>query len=300
MGNKRNKELRRICTRKRRNQRKKNTASEEHRDSKSKSATLLTPLTAVNQTSTDTGTTQERNYGETAEDEPQLVETDSQEKPCLPIHGRRVVNMMYFIQQLQKISSHSSLFDCSFKDMSLIGESRNGLISKYKFRCIMCKIDFIITSEEPASEQNINANLAAVTGITSAGIGYSQFQEITACMDLPIFTELTYLKIQDFIYEKWEATADESMERAAMRERDAAIAEGKLSNDGIPIVDVYADGVWSSRSYGNNYKALSGAAAIVGRRFGEVLFIGIRNKYCLVCARAEKKRISTPELENLF
>ncbi|KAF9409727.1 hypothetical protein HW555_011017 [Spodoptera exigua] len=208
----------------------------EPRDSQSKTAKLLTPLTAVNPNSTDTGTTQEQNYRETTE-VPYLVETDSQENLYLPIQGRRIVNMMYFIQQLQKISSHSSLFDCNLKDMTLIGESRNGLISKYKFKCIMCQKDFIVTNEELASEHNINANLAAATGITSAGIGFSQFKEITACMDLPIFTKSTYLKIQDNVYEKWEATAVESMEIAAIRERDAAI---------------------------------------VGRRFGQVLFIGKR------------------------
>ncbi|GBP90191.1 hypothetical protein EVAR_64173_1 [Eumeta japonica] len=94
---------------------------------------------------------------------------------------------------------------------------------------------------------------------------------------------------------KWEETAIESTEKAAKRERDAAIAEGRISKEGIPIIDVYADACWSSRSYGNNYRALSGAAAIVGRRFGEVLFIGIKNKYCLVCARAEKKQVLAPE-----
>ncbi|KAH9627659.1 hypothetical protein HF086_016392, partial [Spodoptera exigua] len=188
-----------------------------------------TPLTAVNPTSTDTGTTQEQNYRETTE-VPYLVETDSQENLYLPIQGRRIVNMMlheYFFQQLQKISSHGSLFDCNLKDMTLIRESRNGLISKYKLKCIMCQKDFIVTNEELASEHNINANLAAATGITSAGIGFSQFKEITACMDLPIFTESTYLKIQDNVYEKWEATTVESMEIAAIRERDAAIAEKK-------------------------------------------------------------------------
>ncbi|GBP32570.1 hypothetical protein EVAR_23982_1 [Eumeta japonica] len=126
----------------------------------------------------------------------------------------------------------------------------------------MCNKDFIVKSEDPTSKNNIDANLAAVTGITSAGIGWSQFQEITACMDVPVFTEKTYGKIQDLVYEKWEETAIESTEKAAKRERDAAIAEGRISKEGIPIIDVYADGCWSSRSYGNNYRALSGAALL--------------------------------------
>lgn len=221
--------------------------------------------------------------------------TESQDNIYAPVHGRRVVDIMHFIQQLQTISGHSSLFNCNFSQMSLIGEKRIGLISIFKFRCNICKDDFIVTSEGLSNTHNVNANVGAVTGITSAGIGFSQFEEITACMDVPIFTKTTYAQVQNIVYQKWESTSVESMAAAAMRERDAAIAEGILSKDGIPLIDVYADACWSSRSYGNNYKALSGAAAIVGRRYGEVLFLGIKNKYCLVCARAEKKQMSAPE-----
>lgn len=224
-----------------------------------------------------------------------FIETEIQNDTYSSVQGRRLVDISHFIQQLQNISSHNSLFNCNFTHMALEGEKRNGLISKYKFRCNMCKKDFMVTSEDLSNKDNVNANVAAVTGITSAGIGYSQFEEITACMDVPIFVHKNYAQIQDMIYEKWESTAVESMAAAANRERDAAVAEGKLSKDGIPVIDVYADACWSSRSYGNNYKALSGAAAIVGRKFGEVLFVGIKNKYCLICARAEKKQIATPE-----
>lgn len=48
---------------------------------------------------------------------------------------------------------------------------------------------------------------------------------------------------------------------------------------------VKADGVYSHRSYGTNYKALSGAAAIVGKYTNKVLWYGVRNKYCPTCAR---------------
>lgn len=86
--------------------------------------------------------------------------------------------------------------------MSLLGEKRNGLICKFKFRCNMCNKCFIVESEDLTNQHNINANLAAVTRITCAGIGYSQFQEITACMNVPVFTEKLYSKIQDTVYEK--------------------------------------------------------------------------------------------------
>lgn len=225
---------------------------------------------------------------------PYTIEEETQDLYSKPL-GRRIIDIMHFTQELQKISSHSSMFNCTLNDMTLIGEKRIGLICKFKFKCDMCNQCFIVSSENPENEENIDANMAAVTGITSTGIGYSQFQEITACLNVPVFTETVYRKIQDAVYEKWEETAAESMEGAAMRERDAAIAEGRISKDGIPIIDVLADACWSSRSYGNNFKALSGAAAIVGRKFGEVLYIGIKNKYCVVCARAEKMQNSKPE-----
>lgn len=33
----------------------------------------------------------------------------------------------------------------------------------------------------------------------------------------------------------------------------------------------------------------TGAAAIIGKRTGKVLFLGVKNKYCSICAQAEKK-----------
>lgn len=79
------------------------------------------------------------------------------------------------------------------------------------------------------------------------------------------------------------------MEAAAKKERDIAISEGRIKN-GYPVIDVYVDGTWCARSYGSNYKAPSGTAAIIGRRTKEVLYIGVNNKYCMQCARAKNKK----------
>ncbi|RVE44807.1 hypothetical protein evm_010520 [Chilo suppressalis] len=233
------------------------------------------------------------NYSEAVD--PELhTEKTCEEDAYEPVHGRRIIDINSFYKQIQTISNHNSLFDCNFSHISLLGERRTGLISKLKLKCNMCQKDFIITSEDTLNKHDVNVNIAAAIEITSAGIGYSQFEEMTASINIPIFTEVTYSRLQDQVYEKWELTAVDSMAVAAKREIDAAIAEGKLTRDGIPVIDVYADACWSARSYGNNYKALSEAAAIVGRRFSEVLFLGIKNKYCLVCARAEKKQTEIP------
>ncbi|CAG4981855.1 unnamed protein product [Parnassius apollo] len=63
-------------------------------------------------------------------------------------------------------------------------------------------------------------------------------------MDIPIFTKTTYAQVKNKVYEKWESTSVESMAAAAMRERDAAIAEETLSKDDIPLIDIYADACW--------------------------------------------------------
>ena len=48
------------------------------------------------------------------------------------------------------------------------------------------------------------------------------------------------------------------------------------------------NGSWMKRSYGTNYDSLSGVGAIVGYHTRKVLFVGVRNKFCTVCDRAQR------------
>lgn len=149
----------------------------------------------------------------------------------------------------------------------------------------MCNLTFYLDSEP---EPMLDLNKAATSGIISAGIGYSQFSELCASIDCPSHSQKTYAKVQNDVYNDWQKAATSVMEAAAARERDAAIAEGRVRN-GIPCIDVIADGAWSKRSFNTIFSALSGAAAIIGKRFGEVLFLGVKNKYCCLCARSDNK-----------
>lgn len=36
-------------------------------------------------------------------------------------------------------------------------------------------------------------------------------------------------------------------------------------------------------------------AVIIGRKTGKLLFLGVRNKFCAICARAENKNIASPQ-----
>ncbi|KOB68075.1 hypothetical protein OBRU01_19060 [Operophtera brumata] len=147
----------------------------------------------------------------------------------------------------------------------------------------MCKEEFKIKN----SHENLNKN--AVTGAMVAGCGNAQLQNFTAALDLPRITPHMYKKSHDQVCQAWEETSWDEMRKAGEEERQAAIAEGKVTHDGTPVIDVIIDGCWCRRSYRTNYAALSGAATIIGRRFGKVLFFSVRNKYCCICARAEKR-----------
>lgn len=148
----------------------------------------------------------------------------------------------------------------------------------------MCQKEFEIYN----SKENLNHK--AVEGAMVAGCGYAQLNQMTAALDLPVISQYMYDKKHDRVCEDWEATAWEEMKKAGDEEREAAIKAGKVNKDGTALIDVIVDGCWCKRSYKTNYAALSGAAAIIGRRFGKVLFISVKNKYCCICARAEKRK----------
>lgn len=89
------------------------------------------------------------------------------------------------------------------------------------------------------------------------------------------------------------------MGEAARKEADFAREHGHVDKNGTPCITVVADGCWSKRSYRTNYNALSGAAAIIGYPFGEVLYLGVKNKYCSICISAERSN-ETPKSHVCF
>lgn len=182
-----------------------------------------------------------------------------------PVEGRRIVDITFLMQQLQEKAHHNNLFDCKASNFRLVGEKRTGLTSVFKFQCAMCQEMCRIQSEDTLNKEQLNLNIAATTGIIATGIGFQQFEELCSSMNVPTFNPKYYSKLQNKVYDKWEQTATESMEAAAKKERELAIAEGRLKN-GFPVIDVFVDGSWCARSYGTNYKASSGTAAIIGRK----------------------------------
>ena len=66
-------------------------------------------------------------------------------------------------------------------------------------------------------------------------------------------------------------------------ERELAIAQGNYHN-GVPAITVVVDTGWTKRSHKHSYSANSGVAVKFGAATKALLFLGVRNKYCSVCA----------------
>lgn len=150
----------------------------------------------------------------------------------------------------------------------------------------MCNSKFELSSHDETHKDKLNVNEGAVSGAIMSGIGLTNLNEIAASMDLPVMSLFTYSKCHDKVGDMWKNAAEESMIVAAQEETTAARLRGDI--DDIPMIPVEADCCWSKRSYKNQYNALSGVAAIIGHHTGKVLYIGVRNKYCGICARANK------------
>ncbi|XP_031327666.1 uncharacterized protein LOC116182986 isoform X1 [Photinus pyralis] len=196
--------------------------------------------------------------------------------------GRRIVNISYLFSQLKSLKHEG--FNCSFFDLNLVSEKIEGLHSVFSFKCEVCNIIQNIRTEDP--DNNVNVNLMAAIGCISAGIGYSQLSEILASLDVPNMSHTTYSKHHNQLFSVIQTKNEELMVNAGKEEALLAKTSGEVNSKGIPIISVIVDGAWSKRSYRTNYNALSGVACIIGAKTKKLLYIGVRNKYCYVCARA--------------
>ncbi|XP_022177421.1 uncharacterized protein LOC111038573 [Myzus persicae] len=174
--------------------------------------------------------------------------------------------------------------------MDFVSEIHVGFLSKFKFKCRMCGIKTLILSEKTGEPtEHLPINEAAVNGTLSIGIGHSQLSEFTAAMEIPCMSNTTYSRVHETISFSVHNTAWDEMKKAGVEERELALEAGEVDENGIPMCTVVADGQWCKRSYKTKYDALSGVASIIGYRTKKVLFVGIRNRYCVICHRAASK-----------
>ena len=74
------------------------------------------------------------------------------------------------------------------------------------------------------------------------------------------------------------------MKEASAAEKHA-IFNGRYHQE-VPAITIIVDGGWSKRSHKHLYNAKSRVGIIIGKETSKILYLGIRNKYCLVCQKA--------------
>jgi len=79
------------------------------------------------------------------------------------------VDIGYIFEQIRLINKHEGGFDCKFNEMEFIEEKRYGFNSKYIFKCKMCNIQQIISSEDNNNASYMSINQAVVNGTVSIG-----------------------------------------------------------------------------------------------------------------------------------
>ncbi|XP_048001428.1 uncharacterized protein LOC125238199 [Leguminivora glycinivorella] len=222
-------------------------------------------------------------------------EIEDSEVPNYVVQGRRVIDFEYFMTQLTAIESHGDKFGCRLSNLKIVQEKQTGLKSVFSYKCRMCGLKFVLnTCDDDAMKLDVNAG--AVSGAIVTGIGWSNLNEINASMDLPTMSFNLYSSTHDDVAEIWRITAEQTMQKAAEDEREAAIIRGDVNDAGIAMIPVEADACWSKRSYRTNYSALSGVAAIVGEHTGKVLhvgMIGLQDSVQLFARRANSEETKT-------
>ena len=180
---------------------------------------------------------------------------------------------------------------------------REGLASTLLAECSTCKGTLHLESSAKvkgsgSKKTRYAVNVGAVLGQMATGGGHARLNETAAALDMPGMSKKTFSNIEMQIGNVWESNLAYEITRAGVLEREMAI-ERSDSFEGIPAITVTVDGGWSKRSHKHSYNAKSGVAVIIGNATKKLLFLGVRNKYCSICAVAANKD-TTPQQHNCF
>ncbi|XP_043263650.1 uncharacterized protein LOC122403914 [Colletes gigas] len=217
------------------------------------------------------------------EDEPQQAEETIPE-------AIEFVNFSYMFQQMKRLQQHSTI-GCGIEHCQIIECQQYGLEKTYSVQCQICNhVERISCLRQSKDTMGINHAAESATMVT--GGGYNQLEELLSGINVSCMSRRIYKKCQNDIIDAFEVAAQREMEDAAKEERELAIARGDvLPGCNIPWIAVVADGSWMKRSYrGGDYNSLSGVGVIVGYNTQKVLHANVKNKFCMICQTAAKKK----------
>nr|XP_011302989.1 PREDICTED: uncharacterized protein LOC105266494 [Fopius arisanus] len=146
---------------------------------------------------------------------------------------------------------------------------------------------------ELEDDDRLDVNRCAVAGISAIGQGHAALQEFTANVGIPCPTFKIFKEISAELDDIYVKISEEQIIQNGKEELRIAHDTGSFI-DGIPACSVIVDGSWPVRSYNSGGRAESGMAVIIGAATKKILFVGYRNRYCLVCTRANNRQCPIP------
>ena len=208
--------------------------------------------------------------------------------------GNRIVSLALIGDYVSTLTQHA--VQCK-SQMNFLGDSqRQGLASTLVSQCLKCKQLFCChTSKMVACNEKSHyaTNIGAVLAQIATGGGASHLEEQLSCVTVPALSKKNFMKLERSLGTLFEATVSQQLLQAGEQERQLAVLNGCYHN-GAPAITVVVDAGWSKRSHKHSYNAKSGVGVIFGAATKKLLFIGVRNKYCSVCAVSEHCNVPTP------
>ena len=132
-------------------------------------------------------------------------------------------------------------------------------------------------------------NLAAVWGQMTIGGGSNSLEESVSVLGVPVMTKSSFIHTEQVIGKWWWTILEESMITAGKEEKQIAIQKKNSYHGDYPAITVIVDGGWCKRTHKHSYNALSGVGVIFGKETKKLLYVGVRNKFCAVCAKGGDK-----------
>lgn len=214
--------------------------------------------------------------------------------PQCTIDGCRIVNIQALSEAIHVLTTHST--SCGGSCI-IEGETRSGLASVFHATCTKCHAKFPFKSSDRitpgGSKAMWSVNVAAVLAQMATGGGLTRLNSTLSFLEVPGMQKRMYSTTEQFLGEAMQQQLFEAMAQVGVEEKQHAIDTADY-HQGVPAVSVVADGGWSKRSHKHSYNAKSGVAVIFGVHTKKLLFLGVRNKYCSICAIAEKRHQEVP------
>lgn len=178
--------------------------------------------------------------------------------------------------------------DCSIQNVKVHHQKREGNRICFEYKCTECiwSANIWTTTND---DKTLEINEALVLGGINSGTSYTQMKKLFSAAGIRFMNNKRYRSCRDNAYKILWDSIRESMKKAGKEELEMALADGN-EKDGKGLITVLADGSWMKRSYKTgSFNSPAGLVYIIGQRTGKILWLEVKDMYCSICDRANRR-----------